>query len=79
MFLQKAVSNLLKKFKNTVPWRYVIRDLKGEEIVGMFYVKKLQKTNRKEFSIEKIIKRKSNKLYATWKGYDSLIMQQQQI
>ena len=47
MFLQKAVSNLLKKFKNTVPWRYVIRDLKGEEIVGMFYVKKIAKNKSK--------------------------------
>ena len=33
--------------------------------------KKLQKTNKKEFNIEKVIKRKSDKLYVNWKGYDS--------
>ena len=28
---------VIKKVKNTVPWTYVISDLKGEEIVGTFY------------------------------------------
>ena len=49
---------MIKKVKNTVPWTYVISDLKGEEIIGMFYEKELQKTNQKEFRIEKLIKRK---------------------
>ena len=49
---------VIKKIKNTVPWTYVISDLNGEEIVGSFYEKELQKTNRKEFRIEKVIKRK---------------------
>ena len=40
-----------------------INDLNGEEIVGTFYAKDLQKTNQKEFRIEKIIKRKGDKLY----------------
>ena len=31
-------------------------------IVGSFYEKELQKTNQKEFRIEKVIKRKGNKL-----------------
>ena len=30
-----------------------------------------KKTNQKEFRIEKIIKRKGNKLYVKWKGYDN--------
>ena len=60
-----------KKVKNTVPWTYVIGDLKGEEIVGTFYKNELQKTNQKNFRTEKIIKRKGNKLYVKWKGYDS--------
>ena len=34
---------VIKKVKNTVPWTYVISDLKGEEIVGTFYEKELQK------------------------------------
>ena len=54
---------VVKKIKNTVPWTYVISDLNGEEIVGSFYEKELQKTNQKQFRIEKVIKRKGNKLY----------------
>ena len=38
----------LKKVKNTVPWTYVINDLNGEEIVGTFCGKELQKTKRVE-------------------------------
>ena len=39
---------LISKIKNTVPWIYVISDLKGEKIIGTFYEKKkLQKTNQK--------------------------------
>ena len=61
----------MKKIKNTVPWIYVISDLNEEEIVGSFYEKELQRTNQKEFRIEKVIKRKENKLYVKWKGYDN--------
>ena len=42
--------------------------VKGEET---FHKKELQKTNQKEFRVEKEIKRKDDKLYVTWKGYDS--------
>ena len=62
---------VIKKIKNTVPWTYVISDLNGEEIVGSFYEKELQKTNKKEFRIEKILKTKGNKLYFKWKGYNN--------
>ena len=62
---------VIKKFKNTVPWTYVINDLNGEEIMGTFYEKELQKTNEEEFRIEKVIKRKSDKMYVKWKGYDN--------
>ena len=62
---------VIKKVKNTVPWTYIINDLNGEEIIGTFYEKELQKTNQKEFRIEKVIKRKGDKLYVKWKGYDS--------
>ena len=30
---------VINKFKNTVPSAYVIRNLNGEEIIGMFYEK----------------------------------------
>ena len=63
---------VIKGIKNTVPWTYVINDLNGEEIIGTFYEKELQKINQQEFRIEKVIKRKGNKLYVKWKGYDNL-------
>ena len=28
---------VIKKFKNTVPWTYVISDLNGEKFIGTFY------------------------------------------
>ena len=61
----------IKKVKNTVPWTYVISDVKDKEIVGTFYEKELQKTNQKEFRVKKAIKKKGNKLHVKWKGYDS--------
>ena len=60
-----------KKIKNTIPWTHVISDLNGEEIIGSFYEKELEKTNQKEFRIEKVIKRKGNKLNVKWNGYDN--------
>ena len=62
---------VIKKVKNTVPWTYVINDLNGKEIVGTFYQNELQKTDQKEFRIEKVVKRKGNKLYVKWKGYNN--------
>ena len=56
--------------KKTLSWTYVISDLSGEEIVGSFYEKELQKTNQKEFRIEKVIKKKGDKFYVKWRGYN---------
>ena len=41
-------------------------------IVGTFYEKELQKTSQKEFIIEEVIKKKGDKLYVKWKGYDNI-------
>ena len=77
-FAKEYISNwsddifVIKKVENIVPWTYVISDLNGEEIIGSFHEKDLQKTNQKEFRIEKVIKRKGNRLYLKWKGYDNL-------
>ena len=65
---------MIKKVKNTLMRPYFISDLKGikrEEIVGTLHEKELQKTNQKEFEIEKLIKSKGNKLYYKWKGYNN--------
>ena len=61
---------VIKKIKITVPWTYVINDLNGEEIIGTFYGQELQGTKQNKFRIEKVIKRKGDKLNVRWKGYD---------
>ena len=62
---------VVNKIKNTVPWTYETNDLNGEKIIGSFYEKELQKTSQEEFRIEKVIKRKGDKMYGKWKGYDN--------
>ena len=62
---------VISKLKNTVPWAYVINDLNGKNIIGTFYEKELQKTNQIEFRIAKVLKKKDNKLYVKWKGYNN--------
>ena len=64
---------IIKKIKNTVPWTYVLNDPNGEGIIGTFYENESQKTNQKEFRIEKVLKKKGDKLYVKWKGYDNSI------
>ena len=72
IFLQMALLQIglqkflwLKKLK-VIFSGHVISDLKVEEIAGKFYEKELQKRNQKEFRVEKVIKRKDNKLYVKW-------------
>ena len=62
---------VVSKIKNTVPWTYVLSNLNGEIIAGSFYRKELRKTSQKKLRIEKVLKRKDNKLYVKWKGYDN--------
>ena len=62
---------VINKIKNTVPLTYVISDLNGKKITRSFYEKELQKTSQKAFRIEKVLKRKDDKLYVKWKGYDN--------
>ena len=62
---------IISKIKNTVPWTYVISDLNSEKNSESFYEKELQKTSQEKFRIEKVLKRKGDKLYVKWKGYDN--------
>ena len=62
---------VISKIKNTVPLTYVVCNLNGEEITGTFYKKELQKGNQKKFRIKKVIKRKGDKLFVKWKGYNN--------
>ena len=62
---------VISKIKNTVPWTYVFSDLNGEPFTGSFYEKELQKTSQEKFRIEKVLRRKGDKLYVKWKGYNN--------
>ena len=61
---------IISKIKKAVPSRCVISDLDGEKIDRSFDEKELQKTSQEKFRIEKVIKKKGDKLYVKWKGYD---------
>ena len=62
---------VVNEIKNTVPWTYTINDLNSEKVIETFYEKELQKTNQKEFRIQKVLKRKGDKLHVKWKGIDN--------
>ena len=55
-------SFVVSKIKDTVLWTYEISDLNSEPITGRFYEKELQKTRQEKFRIEKVLKRKGDKL-----------------
>ena len=77
IFAEESIKNwsekvfIVSKIKDTAPWTYVISDLNGRKIAGSFYEKELQKPNQNEQKTEKVIKRKRNKLYIKWKGFDN--------
>ena len=48
---------IISKIKTAVPWTYVISNLNGEPITGIFYEKKLKKKKKKSARIQN---RKSN-------------------
>ena len=51
-------------------WTYVISDLDGKEMLEHFSKQNCKKKkNQNEFKVEKVIERKGDKLYLTWKGY----------
>ena len=52
-------------------WTCFISDLNEKEVFGMLSEKELQKKNKKGLRLEKVRKRKDDKLYVKWKGYDN--------
>ena len=48
-----------------------ICDLNGQKIAGSFYEKELQKRDQGKFRIENVLKRKGDKLYVKWKGFNN--------
>ena len=62
---------VIKKVKNTVLWTYVFNHINGEEIIGTFHEKELEKTKQQKFRIEKVIKKIGDNLYVEWKACDN--------
>ena len=58
---------LLVMKKHTVPQINVVKCLNREETVGTFYAK-----GKSEFRVEKVIKKKGDKLNGKWKAYSNL-------
>ena len=53
---------------------YVIEDLTKEEVAGTLYQKEVRNANQTEFTIERVIKKKADKLYVKWNGYENSLM-----
>ena len=54
---------MITNIKNKAQWTYVINVLNSEKIIGTFYEKELQNIDQQEFRVEKVVKKKGNKLY----------------
>ena len=59
---------VVSKIKNTVTWTYGI-SVYYVKIAGSFYEKELHKNSQEKCRIEKVLKRKGDKLYVNWEGY----------
>ena len=74
--MQKVTPYWLKKFLwlkkvKTLYHGHILLVILTVKNFGTFYEKELQKTNKKEFRVEKVIKRKGDKLYVKLKVYDN--------
>ena len=77
-FLQEAMFKIglkkflrLKKLQTLRGEDMLLVVVKVKELLERFTKKNCKKTNQKEFRVEKVIKRKGDKLYVKWKGYNS--------
>lgn len=62
----------ISKINITNPVTYLLEDFQGNPISGAFYEEELQKTaNPDIYLVEKVLKRKANKLFVKWLGLDS--------
>ena len=63
---------LLIKLKTMCCGHMLLTILKAKKLVEHFTKKNCKKTNQDKFRIEKVIERKSDKLYVKWKDYADL-------
>lgn len=62
----------VKKINNTIPHTYILKDHKGNPIQGCFYEHEMLKTKHPDvYLVEKIIKKRGNRCYVKWLGFDS--------
>ncbi|KAJ8916919.1 hypothetical protein NQ315_013390 [Exocentrus adspersus] len=63
---------IIRKVNYTYPPTYLLADQNGQDIEGYFYRGELQKTLHNDvYLIEKVVRRKGNKLLVKWLGMDS--------
>ena len=77
-FLEKAVFPIalkrllqLNKLKTLCRGYMLLVILKAKILLERFTKKNCKKQIKKKFRVEKAIKRKGDKLYVKWKGYDN--------
>ena len=58
---------VIRKVKNTVPWHMLLMIVMVKKLLEHF----MKKINQRMFRVKIEIKRKSDKFYFKWKGYDS--------
>lgn len=62
----------ISKVQITNPTTYLLEDLEGRPIKGGFYTEEIQKVvNPDVFLVEKVLRRKGNKVLIRWLGFDS--------
>ena len=61
-----------EKIKPTYPLTYELKDYQGNLISGGFYEFELQKTSNSDvYLIEKVLKKREDKLFVKWLGFDN--------
>ena len=59
----------VSEIQYTNPPTYKIKDWNNEKIVGSFYEPEMQKTHQFTFRIEKVLRKRGNKVLVKWLGY----------
>lgn len=61
----------VREVLNTEPPTYLLKDETGADIKGCFYYEELKKTRHPSiFLVEKVLRRKKDKVYVKWLGFD---------
>lgn len=62
----------IRSIKQTNPITYLLSDLNGQDINGAIYKEELQLVEHPDiYLVEKIIRKKGNKMYVKWLGFDT--------